>query len=308
LRVVTFNAEWLFLDASNCPGEGCYWQTAAEALDHLYRIADNLRELDADVINLVEVQDCSVLSRLNEAIGSGFGYRYYLVKGTDTATNQNVAMLTRVDPVINLSRYQVAGKDVYVQYPLPGSHCNYTGPARNSSISKHYYARLQVNGISIVVVGLHFIAFPTTPDRCSQREAQSVVASMLVQQQAIAQGYEAIVMGDLNDFDGAIPDIKDDKPTSSVLQRLSTGLGLTSIGSYVSQDERYSCWWDENGNCRLEIPQEVSTIDHILLSSGLKARISSAQYAHIYVKTCNDPDPIRESDHWPVVVDLDFSV
>jgi len=47
--------------------------------------ASVIRNLNADLLALEEVEDCTVLSRL-VALLPNLGYRHYLIKGTDTAT------------------------------------------------------------------------------------------------------------------------------------------------------------------------------------------------------------------------------
>jgi len=43
-------------------------------------------------------------------------------------------------------------------------------------------------------------------------------------------------------------------------------------------------------------------IDHILVSPGLRQRISSMWFDHSYVASCSS----SFSDHWPVVVEFSF--
>ena len=113
-----------------------------------------IRNLNADLLALEEVEDCTVLSRL-VALLPNLGYRHYLIKGTDTATGllslfpassylslfctpnikyeptnshslfslllgQNVGLLTRVDPVRDL--YRTTER---VGYPMAGSDCGF---------------------------------------------------------------------------------------------------------------------------------------------------------------------------------------
>lgn len=44
------------------------------------------------------------LKKKNKEMGNNHGYVPYLLKGTDTATGQNVGILTRIDPISNLQR------------------------------------------------------------------------------------------------------------------------------------------------------------------------------------------------------------
>ena len=46
-----------------------------------------LKELDCDVVSMSEVQNCDMTFRLADATGDA-SYRGYLVKGTDTSTQQ----------------------------------------------------------------------------------------------------------------------------------------------------------------------------------------------------------------------------
>lgn len=50
-------------------------------------------------------------------------------------------------------------------------------------------------------------------------------------------------------------------------------------------------------------PDELDMIDHVLLSPQLASRIAAVYMYHGYPEGCD----ILDSDHWPVVVDLDFS-
>jgi len=85
-----------------CPGGDCPWKTANDAERHYQGIVSEIRDLDADIITLTELQGCDVLERL--ATDLNMGYKHYLVLGGDTATGQNVGLLTRVDPVTDLQR------------------------------------------------------------------------------------------------------------------------------------------------------------------------------------------------------------
>jgi hypothetical protein len=123
------------------------------------------------IMHISEVESCYALEKLiiyieNEHGGDN-GYKPYLVRGTDTATGQNVGLLTRVDPIQDLERTEER-----VMYPIAGSKCGYSDPEPDPrqmyGVSKHYITRFQVNGMSILVVGLHLLAFPQKPDRCEK--------------------------------------------------------------------------------------------------------------------------------------------
>jgi len=291
LTVATFNAEWLFLDGSQCPGSGCPWATRAQAEEHLDRVASAVADINADIIGFQEVQDCDVLAQLVARIPNG-RYRHYLVRGTDTATGQNVGILTRVDPIVNLQRTAAR-----YNYPISGSTCNYN-TAGDSAVSKHLYTQFKVGSTTIFFVVVHFIAFPTTPDRCAQREAQAMVIKNLINTTAPSNN-EVIIVGDYNDYDGVILDKNNDMPTSRVLQFLKSSRtqALNNVGSLVSQTNRYSSWYDMNDNC-VVTNNELTTIDHILVSNGLWNKVASGEYAHVFPASCTNFYP----DHWPVVI------
>jgi len=198
--------------------------------------------------------------------------------------------------MVNMQRILENGKDARVEYPVPGSQCGWKQNPTTSAVSKHYWTRIQLGSQVVTLLGVHLIAIPTDPSRCAQREAQATILQEFMTTE-IAAGNEVLLMGDFNDYDGVVLDIDSNKPTSRVLSFVKLPGLITSASEVPDQDIRYSDWYDENNNCKMEIPQEVSTIDHILATSGLE--LASATYIHTYNKTCNPND--WESDHWPVV-------
>ena len=157
-----------------------------------------------------------VIDKLDDKIN----YTSYLKKGTDTSTGQNVGMITKIDPTISLYRTE----DRYT-YPILGSMCGYDGSgSETTGVSKHYITEYKINDIYLAIFGVHLLANPTDPLRCAEREAQAqVLQSMIYSYSAI--GYEIIVIGDMNDFDGEILDINDNKPTSQVLYIFKVNYG-----------------------------------------------------------------------------------
>lgn len=121
-----------------------------------------------DIIYLNEVHSCEDLEKLIlfiEDLGE-FGYKTYLIQGTDTTTGQNVGMITKVDPARDLIRTEAR-----VEFPVQGSTCgdNSNSPTRRSTgVSKHYFTRFIVNEISFIFAGMHFLEFPDRKDRCER--------------------------------------------------------------------------------------------------------------------------------------------
>ncbi len=299
LRLVQYNAEWLFIDIYNgCPGSSCTWKNQTEAQTHLKNVAQVINDLNPDIINICEVEGCDELNQLISLTNTK--YRPYLIQGTDSSTGQNVGMLTLVDPVENLYR-----TDLREPYPMSKSTCGYTGSSGTEGVSKHYISKFKINNLDIAMISAHLLAYPTDTTRCAEREAQAQVLQDQIYSLYL-EGYEIIVLGDLNDFDGQVLDLNNNIPTSSVLQILKGSSGLYSgkytiypVSQLIDKSNRYTDWWDQNSDCVAE-SNEFSMIDHILVSEKLYGKISAAWIYHGYQEYCKT----YNSDHYPVVVDF----
>jgi exonuclease III len=305
LRIVQYNVEWLFVDYNSnakCPGSGCPWTTVSNAQTHLSYVANVVKGLNPDIINFCEIEGCDELNMLISALNDN-SYNPYLKEGTDTSTGQNVGLLTRIDPLVNLYR-----SEERISYPVPGSKCGYTGSSSTSGVSKHYITELNLNGIKTALIGAHLLAYPTDKTRCAEREAQAQVLQNVIYGY-ITKGYEIIFLGDLNDFDAEVPDINSDKPISYVLDTLKGLFGakkgtytLTNAASKMAQSERYSDWYDSDSNCATSSQKDYSMIDHVLMSSKIFSKVSKVSIYHGYKEYCDK----LNSDHYPVVIDLTF--
>jgi exonuclease III len=306
LRIVQYNVEWLFIDyysAFGCPGENCTWKNETEAMTHLNYVADVVKTLSPDILNLCEVEGCDELNLLTDRLDGSF--RSYLKKGTDTSTGQNVGMITRIDPNVNLYR-----SEARYTYPLPNSACNYTGAAGSTGVSKHYiteYYLTMPSGpkVNLALIGAHLLANPKDPTRCAEREAQAQVLQNIVHDY-IGMDYEVILIGDFNDFDAEILDLNDNKPTSMVLDILKGYSGeyagkyqLYSVAEVIPKSERFSDWWDPNNDCVAET-EEFSMIDHILVTDFIRGNIKNVFVYHGYDEFCGK----YNSDHYPLVIDF----
>jgi len=153
------------------------------------------------------------------------------------------------------------------------------------------------------------LAFPDQADRCVQREAQASVISQVVVQQAVNKGHSVVVLGDLNDFDPTVVDYANSVPISSVLNILKDPVkgtatdDLTNVASYVkAQSDIYSCWYNKVDDC-VATPDELSLIDHVLISKDLADLVDRGWMDHSYGVMCDS----LESDHWPVVVKFNLT-
>jgi exonuclease III len=302
LRLVQYNVEWLFIDyysPMNCPGSGCTWVNQSEAETHMNYVAEVVKYLNPDIINFCEVEGCDELNILKGKLDNS--YNPYLKKGTDTSTGQNVGMLTRVDPSIDLYRTELK-----YNYPLPGSKCGYTGSVESSGVSKHYITEFNFNGYSIALIAAHLIAIPTDPSRCAQREAQASVLQNVIFGY-VNKGYEVIMLGDFNDYDAEVLDMNSNKPTSRVLDIVKGYQGdlsglyeLHNVAEEIVKDQRFSDWWDSDDNCKTASQTDYSMIDHVLVTDAIRKNIANVFIYHDYDEYCGK----YNSDHYPVVVDL----
>lgn len=302
LRLVQFNVEWLFVDyysAMDCPGNGCTWHSVEDAQTHMSYVANVITNLNPDIINLCEVEGCDELNLLKEQLDSS--YTPYLKKGTDTGTGQNVGLLTKIDPLVNLYR-----SEEKVNYPISGTKCGNTSVSGTTGVSKHYITEFYLGSMNIALIGAHLLAIPTDPARCVQREGQAQVIQNIVSSY-IQKGYEVILIGDMNDYDGEILDLNSNTPTSRVLD-IMKGMEGEKKGSYnlinvaekINQTERFSDWWDSDNNCDTNSQKDLSMIDHVLVTSNIYSKITNAYIYHGYKEYCGKWD----SDHWPVVIDF----
>lgn len=286
LRITTLNTEFLF-DGS---GEGSQIDFPRrgdpEAMRaHRRAVGDVLRTVDADVVMLQEIGSRSALDSLRVQMLADMGYTSHFVQGRDRFTGQDVAMLSRV-PVDTVGRTDERAA---------------VGPSRRTAgVSKNMFARLRLNGRPVTVIGLHFLARPDDPERAPRREAQAEVIRRLAVRE-IEQGRDVVVLGDFNDFD-TIPDVDGNQPLTDVMQRIrsagpSPDDDLVNVLADVPPDDRFSAHYDRNRNEKVDGRNELSAIDHILLSPSLYAQVRRVTYAQFY-------SPVEVTDHFPIVVSL----
>lgn len=305
-RLVQFNVEWLFMNyyaAAKCPGSGCPWANETEASTHFDYVAKVVDALNPDIMNLCEVEGIDELNLLRSRMINGANYAANLIPGTDTATGQNVGLLTKYDWPLQKPLLRTEER---VAYPLAGSNCGYTGANGTVGVSKHYLTEFTFYERPTLFVGAHLLAYPEDPARCAEREAQAQVLQNTIVEYLKNRDTEVIVLGDFNDFDGTVVDANGNLPTSRVLDILKGAKGdkagkylLKSSAEWIPTAERYTDWWDKDSSC-ISSPDEFSMIDHVLLSPGLFEKIKSVGVYHGYAEFCGK----YNSDHFPVVVDF----
>ncbi|MEQ9642040.1 MAG: lamin tail domain-containing protein [Alphaproteobacteria bacterium] len=293
LVVMTFNGEFLW--DGRPPEEGQVnfaWKHAPdEADERMQAIAGIIAAHDPDIVNLVEVEGLAALEHLNATFLAGRGYAAYLVKGKDSFTGQDVGLLTRIDPeggaIARDDRSGASGSTF-------------------KSVSKNYFAKLDVGGRKIAILGIHYLSRPGDASRLHQRQAQAD-ATLTQARELAAAGYDIIILGDFNDYTGeqASLDINDHMPITNVLARLqgmdpaSADDDLVNALRFVPKARRYTAYWDRDEDSRIDEPEEFSAIDHILISGALAQLIAWAEIDHGH-------DPRTLTDHFPVIVRFDL--
>ena len=283
VRLATFNAEFLF-DGLDGEGQASFAWQGDPVLSRAHRdaVAEVIRELDADVLMLQEVENVETLQMLIAESLEGMGYQAYLVNGRDTFTGQDVGLLSRI-PVEAVGRTDE-------RVTVPGTRAPY-------GVSKNMWARLTINGIPTTLIGVHFLARPDDIERKPKRETQAEVIRRLVVQEMEA-GRAVAVLGDFNDFDPDVPDRAGSTPITDVLatiKRAGPGAGddLRTVAAEVDQLERYTAFYDRNRNDEIDLG-ELSAIDHLLLSPRLYDALRAVDFVHLH-------DPRTVSDHFPIV-------
>lgn len=284
-RIATLNTEFMF-DGEGDEGGASFPHKGDPVLarGHRDRIAEIVRMLDADVVMMQEVENENVLQLMIAESLSDLGFAAHFVRGRDSFTGQNVALISRV-PIDTVGR---TNERVDVDGGSP------------YGVSKNIFARLTIGGIPTTLIGVHFLARPTDSERKPRREAQAEVIRRLVVSE-MALGRAVSVLGDFNDYDESTLDRLGHTPITTVLATIkSAGPGpaddLRNVSAEVDARDRFSSFWDRNGDDVIG-PDEFSAIDHILLSTALYDRLREVTYVHSY-------DPRQYTDHFPIVVTL----
>ena len=171
-----------------------------------------------------------------------------------------------------------------------------------------YVCFFSLSGHKVGLIGLHLKSNPSDAQANAQRMAEAAIVRRIVQREIVGRGYLPIILGDLNDYD---PDVEMADPTrktqTAVLQLLKDidsqrdGNELVNAAASISRvADRFSSHWDYNENGAADGDDVFTLIDHILLSKELATGLKRAFICHA--------NSLEISDHFPVVVDLDFSL
>ncbi len=273
LVLMALNAEFLWDGVPPEEGEIDFpWKGSREKAEaHMADIAEIVKAHDPDILHLAEVENQRALETFNVRFLAGHGYRPYLVSGTDTATGQDVALLSRIE-LESISRDPRKG----------------TSGTKRKSVSKHYIATLRTGDLRLGLVGLHFLANPQREGRKADREAQADAVRRMARE-LDERDYSVVVWGDFNDFDGETLDRSGNRPITRVLEWIreldpqDPNDDLVNVAERLPQQERYT-----NGR---------DAIDHVLVSPELAERVTRVEISH-------DHDPRAVTNHFPIIVYL----
>jgi exonuclease III len=287
LRIAALNTEFMF-DGTGDEGNATFdWKDSMpQAREHRNEIAKIIKQLNADILVLAEVETENVLKMLiNESL-QGMGYTTAFVQGKDSFTRQNMGILTRI-PFDEIGR---TNEEVQVE----------TGSSKRG-VSKNIWARFKIGSLPVTIVGVHFLANPSSTERAIERNAQAEVIRQFVAQESKA-GRAVVVTGDLNDFDDQELDFSGNTPISKVLATIKAADNdnaldnLLNIMRDVPQNKRFTATYDKNDNEIVE-EGELSAIDHLLLSPQLYRFVKEVNFVHTH-------NPFTATDHFPISVCL----
>lgn len=285
-------------------------------------IASALLEMDADIVILVEVEDCCVIDYFMKSfVDPSLMYNYYVIKGTDTYTGlyfhnchrkeyanvctkkgQNLALLTRVDPWNDIQR-----TSLFAAYPTNGTICT-SVTTGTQSLSKNLIANFTniANFPSIVMVAVHLLAQPSNTERCGPREAQAKIIQQTILEN-MKENIEFIVLGDFNDYDPDVIDMSGHETITNVFQYIKQYMSMVNTAEYINRTLRYTHYtqsllsiddnYNENDVCLQFSKSYVEQLDTILVSERLVSMIES-------VEILNHLCGYFRSDHLPIIVTL----
>ena len=288
IRIATLNCEFLWdglePEEGNLTVEFPHKGKPALAREHIYNIAEVIKSINADIINLAEVEGIAVLKFLNDTFLTDLKYYIGFIEGRDTYTGQDVAILSKF-PINKIFRFDEKGRSGEIE----------------KSVSKNYVADITVENTDITFIGIHLLSGPSDVSRIDERQAQADAIKQIALKKA-KEGNLIVVLGDFNDYDGDTNciDVNNNLPVSNVLNIIKESGNLVNTASLILKDQRYTSHWDKDNQGDVD-NDELSSIDYILVSQDLFQNVESAEIYHNY-------NPLEVSDHFPVIVDLIISI
>ena len=278
ITVMTFNVKWLMEGetlAKRLKSKKIWGledrDEEVEIAAHHSAVADIIIKHSPDMICLQEVINEGSARRLAETLrAKGADYTLHFVNSRDSFLEQDIIFLTAstsAEPV---------------------------EPTQKSAPSKCSILKCRIDGHPVAFVGIHLKSNPRSKSSVEKRNEQ-VSAIVKDLQELYLEGYDAIVLGDFNDWD---PDVEDHDstaeppPASRVFTDLKDyqsggGPELINCLKFVEpQKDRFT--YDYKGS--------RTVLDHALIPVGWEQQVNRVFIDH--------DTPGDVSDHWPLVVSL----
>lgn len=297
VRIATFNVENLFaryrfrngFDPVSEDGFSIN-NTAFDIYDETAKriTAKAIRETDADIVALQEIENLKVLDRFNSRYLAGRGYKHRILIDAFDPRNIDVGVLSR-HPIVNIRTHRHAR-----------NQANTTGLFSRDCLE----VEIDVNGKTLTLYVNHFKSMMGGRDQTKPRRQEQVnkVAEIITSTWA-ASNYQGnfVVLGDFNDY----PD------DSTSLTSLLSHPGLVNVADRIAEADRWTHYW-AGGN-------QYKLLDYLLLSKSLADANTQTpgimrkglpyraeRYDGDRFNNIGESSP-KASDHCPIYMDLTLS-
>ena len=278
ITFASFNTFWLYDDQA--PHKK-WWDSQGGATGQTYqqaiaKVAEAIKKTEADVVALQEIENKSVLEDLQtrlQTIGVSYSHAW-IGKGTDTATGQDVALLSKFPKDGGLIQKYPNERETYKTENDPGNE-NDTG------LSKVLRVNLNVDSKKVSVFVFHLKSQRGGGVSDSQRLSQASIVRRITLP-FINKKEMFVVMGDMNA----------DRGSPSLLRMRGFDDVYADLVQPVHDDDFSGDKWTYKFNGRTQ------QIDHILLSPSLRKSFKNGKINYTHGK--------ETSDHFPIVVTVDI--
>ncbi len=247
-------------------------------------VAEVIKEINADVISLIEVGKEEDVEQLRQEVGLlGVDYPHSTVcKSSDYTTKQQVAIFSK-RPIVVHSKI-IAGREGYDQeFDDPESE-------KDTGISKGMHISFTVADQVINMFIVHLASERGGHEQDAQRVAQaSIIRRNYLEY--LNKGEHVIVAGDLNDHRGQ-PALRRIRGKDDIYGDLIQ----TGLSNYFPKDKLDSRW-------TYQFKGERRQIDHILISQSIKRACKRGGIKSEVIPVSNK----MASDHRAFVVTLEFN-
>lgn len=265
LKVLTWNARNFFDNQDNSTATGEEVVTLAQYQQKRAAVGAVLRDRDADVVVLQEIENLGILQDLNEQELAG-AYPYAALVDSPDPRGIDVGALSKIpfDDVV--------------------SHVNDTFTKEGTNGPVYTFARdalelhLTYAGQKVVLIGVHFRS-KGPPDDPDKRLAEAQYTRTIADGIAAADPTAGIaVLGDFNDLPGSPPVL--------AIQGGSGEALYDDVAMLAPQEDRWT--YDFNGSLEL--------VDHQMANPVLRARLDPASVTILHGPMVEDA-----SDHAPIM-------